>query len=440
MALSLGLGIGITRGQGGFGPPIPKTVVVLGSSNGAGQGASTFTGNPTGPTWASPSTSWAGLLTTGLKAIDSGWSVINRSISGSGTTASLARFWTDVAPHRPSHVIICTHPINDSYDFTLIYNNTVQLVALCHMIGAIPILRGGYMANGPTAPQYSGMLQLNRDFDALGYHRIDHMSTLDDGTGDFISPGTYDVDGLHPNDAGYAVLYSAIDLGVFIAGQALGPETGFADGAWRVVTNGADAILISSATGLRNVVKSFTLSFDLLGVASGGNTARAFSGMLPATQGRFRNATAALLFTADAGTVDKVTTTYTPSADATPRRVTLTYNRPTNTGKVYLDATEVGSFSYGAAADVTAFVFASRETATVAAAQGYSFSDPALWLVPLPAAAVARLESNDFQGGSMIFRGKMGAAPGASGTTIPNAVRNGIAPTLGVTWEAVSPF
>lgn len=61
---------------------VTGTVVILGSSNGAGVGSSTYTADPSAANgWASPSTSWAGRLAT---ALGSGWKVINRSISGLG--------------------------------------------------------------------------------------------------------------------------------------------------------------------------------------------------------------------------------------------------------------------------------------------------------------------------------------------------------------------
>lgn len=122
-----------------------KRVVIFGSSNGTGLGASGYSGDPTAANGcASPPTSWAGLLRTALKAIDNSWEVINRSISGSGTAASVARFWTDVAPYRPSHVVLCTHPLNDNIDTQLILRNTELLCRMCDQIGAVPILRGAY--------------------------------------------------------------------------------------------------------------------------------------------------------------------------------------------------------------------------------------------------------------------------------------------------------
>ncbi|KRA42100.1 hypothetical protein ASD80_10255 [Devosia sp. Root635] len=410
---------------------------MLGSSNGGGQGASTYTGDPTGPDWASPATSWAGLLSAALKAEDADWTVINRSIAGTGTANALARFDTDVTPHRPSHVIICNHVKNDSYNTTTTYNNTLALIAKCQAIGAVPVLRGGYVADAPTAQQYADMLQLNRDLDALGHHRVDHMSTLDDGTGNFISPGTYDVDGLHPNDAGYAAMFAAIDLGIFLGGQALGPEADVAAGAWRVVDNLGGAILVAP----HNAQKSYTFSFKLKGVASGGATSRAFMALAPsAQQGRVRNPSGVLQFTEGTTNTNLVTTGYTPSADDTARRLTVTYNRLTNEAALYLDGALIGSGSFTTPADVTQFVFGSALVGTTLAAVGYSFADLALWNVPLSIDAVERLDAGEFQGGGMLFRSKMADPPQSIGGTAPNAVRNGIVPTIGLTWESVAAF
>ena len=195
-----------------------KTVVIFGSSNGAGLGASTYTGDPSEDNgYSSPSTSWAGLLEARIKALDSDFVFYNRSKSGSNSSVSVERFWTDVAPYRPSHVLLCTALGNESYDVRNFLKNTATLIKYCEQIGATPILRGSYPRNGGMdADKYNSCIALNLALEKFGYPVIDHLSILDNGDGTFYESATYSTDGTHLTDAGQVQFYNCIDPAIFL--------------------------------------------------------------------------------------------------------------------------------------------------------------------------------------------------------------------------------
>lgn len=433
--------------------PAPKTVVIFGSSNGAGMGASTFTADPSADNgWASPATSWAGLLRSALQAIDPAWTVINRSISGTGSANGVSRFWTDVAPHRPSHVILCHSPHNDGYSAQTHLQNTEKLCQMCDAIGAVPILRGATPYNAMTSGQYRAMLDVNRQLDLLGRHRIDHLTTLDNGSGGFVGGSSYHVDGLHPSDAGYAVLFSAIDLGIFIRGTAYARRDASVRGAWKVQDGQSTqtGIIVSAATGLLGGgLRSFTMRSRIKGVASGGLSARGF--MAAHLQGavgaasplRLRNPSGAY-DVADGGSFTITGVATNPTADANPHDIVLTYNHASNTCVLYIDGVSVGtpSGTISGAGACSTFSFGSRgETSNAAPAAGYSFSDIGLWAVPLGPAAVADMvRSGRKPPASLLVDAVMSGSP-ASGGLLPNAVGTGIFPALGdAVWESVTPY
>ena len=79
--------------------PQGRRLVILGSSTAAGAGASSYR------------LSWAGRLTEALAPL--GITVINRSISGSNTAASIQRFQRDVEALRPNYVVFSTSLHNE---------------------------------------------------------------------------------------------------------------------------------------------------------------------------------------------------------------------------------------------------------------------------------------------------------------------------------------
>lgn len=430
--------------------PKPRTLVIFGSSNGAGRGASTYTADPSAGTgWSSPSTSWGGLLTTALKAIDSSWSVVNRSISGSGTAASIARFWSDVAPHLPSHVFLGTHPLNDSLDVDLYLKNTITLIGMCRSIGAQPIIRGAYPYNGYSAAQYRAMLDLNRQLDRLGVARIDHMSPLDAGNG-FIISGL-DTDGLHLNDAGQAGQYAAIDLGIFLNGANDSIRSDRVAGAWRVKAGDTSGtgIRINSSTGLQGNLRSFTMRARVKGdsniIASRAFLAAYIYGAAGTTPLRVRNPSSVYEL-ADTATTVGSASTINPTTDTAVHDLVVTFNHLTALAAFYIDGALVASGTVAGSPGICGeFVFGSRaETNTATAASYAQFSDLGLWQVPLSAPDVADMyRTNRRPLGSMILDAEMSYAPSTTGGQgrVANVIRNGLFPVVGeARWEVVATY
>lgn len=440
-------------GVGGALLPRPKTIVVLGSSNGAGVGASGYTGDPSASNgWTSPPTSWAGLLTTALQAIDPDWQVYNRSVTGGTSTQAIARFWTDVAPHRPSHVILCIHPINDNIDPQLYLKCTMKLISMCRQIGAIPIIRGAYMSNNYNSYYYNNMLALNRQLDTLGCWRIDHFATLDNGAGGFIGGNTYTNDGLHPNDAGYAIFYSAIDLQMFTSG-ATGPYLApRSNSAWRLKSGATGTgIRLNSNSGLGSNIRSFTQRARIKGDA-GLAQAKSFMaayifGAPTSTALRIRNAFGPYEIADINGALGSASTV-DPTVDSnTPHDLVMTYNHVTNLASFYIDGVSYGGgnppsvvqgpipeFAWGAPS-------VSGTTSTAALA---SFSEMNLWQVPLSQTVIADMaKTGKKPRGSIIFDADFGYSPPTTGGQglVVNAVNNEHFPVIGeALWESVTAF
>jgi hypothetical protein len=428
--------------------PRPKTLVILGSSNGAGLGASTYSGDPTEATgWSSPPTSWAGLLTSALQSADPSWKVYNRSKSGTGTSTSIGRFWTDVAPHLPSHIILCTHPSNNFYNPQSYLLGTIELINLCRSIGATPIVRGAYTSNEYTAATYRAMLDLNRQLDRLGVARIDHFSVLDDGTGHILSG--YNTDHIHLNDAGQAAQYSCIDLGLFLNGITDGCKAENVPGAWKCTASTGTGIRVNSSTGMRGNIRSFTMRARVKGTTS---QSKAFlcaytNGAVGTNPLRVRNPSDVYEIADATNTTVGTLSSVNPTSDADPHDIVMTYNRVTNEAVLYIDGEPVtsGSPDGSLANSVSEFVFGGRgESGNVFPANGASFSDLAIWQAPLSADAVKDMYlTNRIPLGSLIFEADLSYRPPTSGSRglVLNTVRNGIMPVIGeATWEHVAPF
>ena len=429
------------------GLPRPNTLVIFGSSNAAGLGASTYAGDPSAAKgWASPPTSWAGLL---VAALGPNWTAYNRSISGTGTAQAIARFWTDVAPHKPSHVILATNPVNDGLDPLAVLRNTEVLIRYCEMIGAVPILRGATGFNGYTAAQYASMLALNAQLDRLGRHRIDHFSTLDDGTGKYVGGGSFHVDGLHPNDAGYRHLFTAIDLGLFTQGPGSRCPDPPQSGAWAMpasaATPGGTGLLIGPATGLPAAgLTSFTMRVRVRALAAGGANARAFlcatlfgTGAAPL---RLRNANGPFEVTDDRNAT--VVSGVDPTKDTAVHDLAFTFNAATGLVAAYADGIAYGSFTPASAPGAcTDFAVGARTDNGTTLAYGYAFSDIGLWAVPLQGSAIAEMAlTNRMPPASRVFAASLINTPNPGGQ-VANIVSNGVQPVIGTApWTLVAPF
>ena len=411
-----------------------KTIVIFGSSNGAGVGASDYYGEPSSSNgWASPPHSWAGLLKS---ALGSDWKVINRSQSGTGVAAGVARFWTDVAPHRPSHVIICNHPCNDGFDYRSVLQNTKTLIRYCDLIGAIPILRGAYMYPAMSAAVYAQSLSFNQQLDQLGRHRIDHFSTLDDGAGSFVNAAFHAGDGLHPSDSGYYQLFKAIDLNIFRYGESRVREVKSQSSAWKVnadaVGSGIMVKSIDLNTGSLEPLSSWTMRARIKG-ALGAPGGRAFMSAHMTQDGsdtawRLRNPANTLELISSDGT--SISSAANVTVGDAIFDVVVRYNAATGVMSLFINAVLIGTATPVGVNERGVFVFGGRGDAG-ATASGYSFSDCAIWNVALSNLAIedAYLTGKIQQAG-LIFAADFRSKPQPAGI-VPNAVENAMMGYLG---------
>jgi lysophospholipase L1-like esterase len=419
--------------------PLPRTIVVLGSSNAAGLGASSYGGDPSaGGGWASPPTSWAGRLATAL----SGWTVINRSISGTNTAASIARFWTDVAPHRPSHVILANGIHNEGYDARAFMRGMAELCRLCDLIGAVPVIRNASVSNTMSAAEYAAIRSANQQIERLGRPVIDALSTLDDGSGHYVGGGTYHAgDGVHANDAGYAAQFGAIDLGIF-SYAARGRVETKRPGVWRIMPSATaeNAMVVDAAAGLNQALQSFTMRARIGGVASGGATSRGFLAAYCMGAGaplRLRNPSITYDLTAD--TTLLTSSSINPTNNDAVRDCVMVFRHTTGVASLYIDGLPIGSGSVSGASPASRFCFGSRaDASTSTAAVGYRFADCQLWSVPLAAETIADMaRTGSVQTAGLVFDSIMSGTPHG---VIPNAVPNAVMPSLAAVWETAATY
>ncbi|MCJ2107857.1 SGNH/GDSL hydrolase family protein [Methylobacterium sp. E-041] len=394
-----------------------------------------------------------GLLTAALKAIDPDWKIYNRAVSGSKTADTIANFKTAVEPYRPSHVILGTHPFNEaSIDPQAYFENTAKLCRMCDAIGAIPIIRGAYTYGGYTAAQYQAMLSLNQQLDLLGRHRIDHMSTLDNGSGGIIGGSTYQVgDNLHLTDAGQEVHFRAIDLGIFTRGAAFTRPDPASSGAWAVRSDSPNGkgLMIDSTTGLLTNPRSFTMRARVKGQASAGKQAVAYLSAYAegdvgnAAPIRFRNGTGPYDVADNVGLVGTASTV-NPTADATVHDIVLSVNHAANTIIGYIDGTQFTSGTPGTVlAPCKTFVIGGRaESGNAFQATGSTFADIDIWASALRPETIADMyRTGRKPSASRLFSGVLNLGSPGVGGRVPNLVHNGVFPAISeATWQAAAGY
>jgi len=190
-----------------------RRILILGSSTANGGGATRY------------EMSWAGLLAQALAP--AGYTVINRSINGSDTAASLARFESDVMPFQPGYVILATSIVNE-FIFTRqeealrsFVENTRTLIRKVEAIGAVPVVVGPYPNNAFNRNLRTLMRTAYQQLEAEGVLVWDFFSASDDGFGRWL-PG-YSEDGLHPTNAGHRALFESIPISYFLNPAATNP-------------------------------------------------------------------------------------------------------------------------------------------------------------------------------------------------------------------------
>ena len=415
--------------------PQRNTLVILGSSNGAGFGASTYSGDPTeSDGWASPSTSWAGLLEAYLKNEDPTWQVFNRSISGSDATVSVSRFWTDVAPHRPSHVLLCTALGNQGYNVPEFIADLQTLINYCRQIGAQPIVRGAYPKNAMTADQYAKCLAANRACDLLGVPVINHLSVLDDGNGKWYDGTTYAPDGTHLNDAGQVVFFETMDTQIFTKPLTLQQRL-LGTGTITAGTTTDQGIRLHPTNGLDTNIHSFTArhKFNTRQADVSAVNLAAFW-CLATNSPMLLKTVAGELIVTDSTSATIANTGLTLSANQ-EYDIWVTLNHIKDEVQVYNgDQLLVTAPIGGETKYVSAVTLAGRYDIKTAPPAGVEFSIIEFWQCPLTISQIQLINKTgiDMQG-SMIFSAQLAACTGAQ--YMPNRVQNGLLPTISGNWS-----
>lgn len=239
-----------------IGPRFPRpssanpVVVVLGSSTAAGAGASSLRD------------SWAAGLQERLARY--GFELVNRSIPGTATAESLARFSADVTPHKPAFVFLVTSPLNDNFlaapalAIERYRQNTLGLIERVRRIGAVPILMTMY----PNV-RFS---RLELDFvdlwteiaEAMGWPVLNFMSSVSDPAGAWI-PGSH-ADGIHPSNPGHRQMLEAIPDSLFPAvfGESELVDESTEPGSWLAAETGGEPVVLRLR--LATPLESFTLA------------------------------------------------------------------------------------------------------------------------------------------------------------------------------------
>jgi len=418
------------------GAPNEKTLVIIGSSNATGVGATSY------------ALSWAGLLTTYLTNL--GWTVRNVSVSGMNTATAISRFEDTVAIYRPSHVILCTALYNDSFDVRTFVQNLGTLVTLCKNIGAVPVVRGSSPLDGATTAQFAAMKNCESQLNQMGVWLIDALSTLVDwADGGFIGGSTYTTDGLHCTDAGYAAQYSAIDKGIFLYGGEA-PSHTKSEGVWRVPTNvsagiaSSDGLILNVPNTTANTVglKSFTQrakigNFPTPVIAQ---YMSAYTGGTAVNPSRLRTPSGFFNYAVvepGGGLAGSINTTTSTENYATNDCVVV-WRAEASTAYFYVNGVLQGTSPIGAY--VGCSVFSWGGTAALPAL-GARYSDCQLWATPLSAEQVASMYKNDYRPVSgLIFDGVFSNTPEQSSLYGGiNYVNNGAQPDLYFPWDQFGP-
>lgn len=409
-----------------------KCLVIFGSSNGAGLGASDYFGDPSAANgYSSPSKSWAGLLEAQLKSIDSSWDVYNRSKSGSNTSTSVSRFFTDVAIYRPSHVLICTALGNESYDALNFLTNISTLVRYCEQIGAKPILRGAYPRNGMTAVQYNVSKTVNSIIESFGYPCVDNLSALDNGTGSFYDSATYSTDGTHLTDAGQLVFLRAIDTQMFTTDYTYSNN----NTSYGVISSATDkGIRVHTLTGMEPYMESFSVLLDFETSSSpadkrlattfnsiGGGDSVSFSILPNGNFGIIGDDNVTILF--DTG--------FTASAN-TRYKTLFTYNNPRQELEIFVNGASYGTYSF-AQEYFFAITLCGKFNYISKPPTDFKFYKAEVFRTSKNISDAKLFNNGKDITGSKFYSADFGSCIGAE--FMPNAIKNGLLPTILENWD-----
>ncbi|QOY85216.1 GDSL-type esterase/lipase family protein [Paludibaculum fermentans] len=325
-----------------------RKVVVLGSSSAAGVGATRY------------ELSWVGLLTSELR--NRGFEVVNSSISGSGTSTSLARFDSDVTPQQPDFVVLATSIFNEGFvnapqaAWSRYIANTRELIRRTRELGAIPIVVGMYPSDFYTATNIALISQLYRTEETLGVPMWDFWSIVSDPTGNWLPGLTRD--GLHPTDAGHSYFFNSIPLSLFdIAYRPSQEDMESTPGSWQTPTAGEGLELGRIDIALDRASDSWTSAAWIQD--AGENEWRVYLRFGSDQGERYRLERHATNLVLREGESETLLVPVTVGPGRTWRHVAVSYQFATRSLRVYLDGLLVGQYQTAQPEPMSRFEFGS---------------------------------------------------------------------------------
>jgi lysophospholipase L1-like esterase len=116
----------------------------------------------------------------------------------------LDHFQTDVLDTHPEkvHIMVGTNDLRQGFAAEEVMANISRMVAMARAAGITPVL--GTIA--PLQGHEAETAKLNAALGTLNVKVINYFAVLSDGSGEYVP--AYTADGLHPSEAGYAVMTS----------------------------------------------------------------------------------------------------------------------------------------------------------------------------------------------------------------------------------------
>lgn len=319
---------------------LTKRIVIFGSASTSGTGAS------------ASGKSWAALFAAKMSSL--GYVVINSAVQNDTTAGSTSRFFSDVAVYKPDFVILAhsIHGSNINADVTTGYTDfltsTLALVKLVEDIGAIPVLGPQHASNNYTTDSFKATKDVLASLERTGVYMLDALcTTADEANNGHWHAGLSD-DGVNPNDAGHQQIYESIPVSFFNAVATQRAPKKSAPATWKLnAASSAGGIRIPVASGEYG---SFSVGAWIRGVIPTGGVSVIHFNFSSGNVVRIKDAggdAGEIQFQIDANTDTSVgfIPTQVTFNDRSWHHLTITYNKPSNKLRFYVDSELKGTIT-----------------------------------------------------------------------------------------------
>ena len=200
------------------------------------------------------------------------WTISNIAIPGNTTINLLSRWNTDLLNDTSKYVIYAVSLFNEGIVsgglpiFNQFKNNLLLLINRAKAAGKVVVVTNNYPNNyyGPT--QYAFVKQMNRLIHQWDLPSFNLLGALDNGVGNWAKGYNY-LDGIHPNDSGYAELTYSLVPSLFDALSAGKPLPQKVTGTY--VSLGKSVTTDRFLFTPENVIHSFTFSVGIRTTTNG---------------------------------------------------------------------------------------------------------------------------------------------------------------------------